>query len=109
MDSSLNDCVVFFNRGKVSFNGYNIRVFFYLIFKKCDLICAIELDTILPVLAVAKMRRKIVGYGVHELRHLVDKLDIDGKVEFLGIMSPEQIEAVTPIDCPGLNSRSRKK
>ncbi len=55
-----------FTRGKAFYVEYNIRLFFYLLFKKFDAICAIDLDTILPALFVSKLKRKPLGYDAHE-------------------------------------------
>ncbi|HJS53916.1 MAG TPA: hypothetical protein VJ765_05210, partial [Chitinophagaceae bacterium] len=41
----LNCC---FKKGKLFYTEFNIRLFFFLLFKKMDCICAIDLDTILP-------------------------------------------------------------
>ncbi len=46
---------------------YNIRLFFYLMFTRLDLICAIDLDTILPCLFISKIRNKTRVYDAHEL------------------------------------------
>lgn len=46
---------------------YNLRLFFYLLFVKADLYCAIDLDTILPVYFAAKIRNKKRVYDAHEL------------------------------------------
>jgi glycosyltransferase involved in cell wall biosynthesis len=56
----------FFQKGKLFYIEYNIRLFFYLLFQKTDAICAIDLDTILPVLGVTKIRSKIAIYDAHE-------------------------------------------
>ena len=47
-----------FKKGKFFYLEYNIRLFFYLLFAKMDVICAIDLDTILPAFFVSKIRRK---------------------------------------------------
>ena len=47
-----------FNNGFLFYAEYNIRLFFVLLFIKSDLFCAIDLDTILPVYAVATLRNK---------------------------------------------------
>jgi hypothetical protein len=39
-----------FNKGKFFYSEFNIRLFFFLLFKKMDCICAIDLDTIPPLL-----------------------------------------------------------
>ena len=57
----------FFDKGKIFYIEYNIRLFFYLLFVKSDLFCAIDLDTILPNLLASKIRRKKRVYDAHEL------------------------------------------
>lgn len=57
----------FFLRGKRFYIEYNLRLFFYLLFRKADLICAIDLDTILPVLAVTRLKGIKRVYDAHEL------------------------------------------
>jgi glycosyltransferase involved in cell wall biosynthesis len=55
-----------FNKGFAFYAEYNIRLFFYLLFKKFDIYGAIDLDTILPNLLVAKMKFKKCIYDAHE-------------------------------------------
>ena len=38
----------FFNKGFLFYLEYNTRLFFYLLGKRMDTVCAIDLDTILP-------------------------------------------------------------
>ncbi len=57
----------FFNKGKLFYAEYNFRLFFYLLFKKMDGICAIDLDTILPVYHISKIKNTIRIYDAHEL------------------------------------------
>jgi len=57
----------FFEQGKLFYTEYNIRLFFYLLFLKQDVICAIDLDTILPCLMISKIRGKKRVYDAHEL------------------------------------------
>jgi glycosyltransferase involved in cell wall biosynthesis len=45
---------------------YNIKLFFYLLFQKADLLVANDLDTLLPVHLVAWLRKKPVIYDTHE-------------------------------------------
>ena len=56
-----------FQKGRLFYAEYNLRLFFYLLFKKMDGICAIDLDTILPCyfLSVIKKIKRI--YDAHEL------------------------------------------
>lgn len=57
----------FFDKGKLFYAEYNIRLFIFLLFIKCDVICAIDLDTILPCLFMSKIRNKKRVYDAHEL------------------------------------------
>src|ERR1700761_5994475 len=45
-------------QGKLMFLQYWISLFFFLLFSKVDVLCAIDLDTILPVYWVSKLRGK---------------------------------------------------
>lgn len=56
----------FFDRGPGFYAEYNIRLFFYLLFKGTDGICAIDLDTIIPVWLVSRLRGKKRAYDAHE-------------------------------------------
>lgn len=55
------------NKGKLFYAEHNIRVFFYLLFKKMDCICAIDLDTILPCYFISKIKKIPRVYDAHEL------------------------------------------
>lgn len=57
----------FFEKGKLFYAEYNLRLFVYLLFAKMDVICAIDLDTILPCLFASKMKRTQRVYDAHEL------------------------------------------
>jgi glycosyltransferase involved in cell wall biosynthesis len=61
-----------FNKGKIFYVEYNIRLCIWLLFQRFDIICAIDLDTILPCY-LAKILRggnglgKTIVYDAHEL------------------------------------------
>jgi glycosyltransferase involved in cell wall biosynthesis len=57
----------FFEKGKLFYAEYNLRLFFYLLFKKMDGICAIDLDTILPCYYISKIKKVKRIYDAHEL------------------------------------------
>lgn len=57
----------FFEKGFLFYAAYNICLFFWLLFKKADIICAIDLDTILPCYFVSVIKRKKRVYDAHEL------------------------------------------
>jgi len=54
-------------QGKIMYFLYWIRLFFFLLLKKADAICAIDLDTILPVYFVSRIRGVKRVYDAHEL------------------------------------------
>lgn len=56
-----------FQKGPAFYIEYNLRLFFYLLFAKMDVICAIDLDTILPCYFVSIVRKKQRVYDAHEL------------------------------------------
>lgn len=56
-----------FKKGKSFYAEYNFRLFWYLLFKKMDAICAIDLDTILPCLKVSQWKKIPRVYDAHEL------------------------------------------
>jgi glycosyltransferase involved in cell wall biosynthesis len=57
----------FFEKGKLFYAEYNIRLFCYLLFKKMDGIVAIDLDTILPCLFISNIKKIKRVYDAHEL------------------------------------------
>ena len=56
-----------FEKGKLFYAEYNIRLFFYLLFKKMDCIGAIDLDTILPCYFISVIKKIKRVYDAHEL------------------------------------------
>ena len=57
----------FFTKGKFFYIEYNIRLYFYLLFQRADIICAIDLDTIVPCYYAAKTKGAKTAYDAHEL------------------------------------------
>ena len=57
----------FFEKGFLFYAAYNFRLFFFLLFKRADILCAIDLDTILPVYFVSSIKRQKRVYDAHEL------------------------------------------
>lgn len=56
-----------FRKGILFYTEYNVRLFFFLLFRRADLICAIDLDTILPVFLASKIKGTKKVYDAHEL------------------------------------------
>ena len=56
-----------FNKGKSFYFEYNLRLIVYLMFRKMDAICAIDLDTIVPCHMVSRLKRIPRIYDAHEL------------------------------------------
>ncbi|MDB5252996.1 MAG: glycosyltransferase [Flaviaesturariibacter sp.] len=57
----------FVQKGMGFYIEYNTRLFFYLLFRRLDGICAIDLDTILPCFLVSVLTRAKRFYDAHEL------------------------------------------
>jgi len=55
-----------FKKGFGFYAEYNVKLFFTLLFKKADLFCAIDLDTIMPVFFAGKLKNKALVYDAHE-------------------------------------------
>jgi len=56
-----------FRSGKLFYPSFNIQLFFYLLFRPADLVCAIDLDTILPCLVISRLKKIPRVYDAHEL------------------------------------------
>ena len=57
----------FFTKGFLFYAEFNLRLLIYLLGRKSDLYCAIDLDTIIPCLLVSKIKGKKRVYDAHEL------------------------------------------
>lgn len=57
---------VIFKNGFGFYFEYNLRLFFYLLFQKTDILCCIDLDTMLPVYFASVLKRKTRIYDAHE-------------------------------------------
>jgi glycosyltransferase involved in cell wall biosynthesis len=54
-------------QGKLMYVHYWLNLFFYLLFRKADILCAIDLDTILPVYYASRIRGRKRVYDAHEI------------------------------------------
>jgi len=57
----------FLRKGKAFYFEYNTRLFFYLLLNRANLICAIDLDTIIPCFIISKIKGIHRVYDAHEL------------------------------------------
>ncbi|HMO33901.1 MAG TPA: glycosyltransferase [Lacibacter sp.] len=56
-----------FRKGPLFYAEYNLRLFFWLLLRRANVHCAIDLDTILPCLLVSAIRGSKRVYDAHEL------------------------------------------
>lgn len=55
-----------FSKGKLFYIEYAIRLFFYLLIHKADILSAVDLDTLLPNTIVSKIRSTKLVFDAHE-------------------------------------------
>lgn len=55
-----------FEKGKLFYLEYNLRLFLYLLINKCDAICAVDLDTLGVCFMASKVKRVPCVYDAHE-------------------------------------------
>ncbi len=67
-----------FNKGMLFYASFNMRLFFYLLFHRCDALLANDLDTLLANAMASKLKRKKLYYDTHELFTEVPELQNAG-------------------------------
>lgn len=55
-----------FQKGKLFYLEYNLRLFLYLLFQRVNIISAVDLDTLVACTLVAKIRSKLLAFDAHE-------------------------------------------
>ncbi len=58
---------MWFEKGKLFYIEYNLRLFFFLLTHRFDIVCGIDLDSIIPCLWISKLKGKSCVYDAHEL------------------------------------------
>ncbi len=59
--------VLVFEKGPLFYAEYQIRLFFYLLFHKVDVLVSNDLDTLLPNYLISKLKSSKLVYDTHEL------------------------------------------
>lgn len=81
----------FFEKGKFFYLEYNLRLFLFLLTQKCDIINAIDLDTLLPCYLVSRLRSRICVYDAHEYFTEVPEVIRRPRIQKLWAMLAESI------------------
>ena len=55
------------NKGFLFYSCFNLRIFLYLLFHRCDALLANDLDTLFANALISKLKRKNLYYDTHEL------------------------------------------
>lgn len=70
-----------FERGPLFYAAYSFRLFWFLFFKRADVLVSNDLDTLLPNFLVSRIRRKKLVYDTHEYFTEVPELVSRPKVQ----------------------------
>ena len=56
----------YFRRGKLFYLEFNLRLCWWLIRRRFDMVCAVDLDTLAPGFLISKLKGRICVYDAHE-------------------------------------------
>lgn len=71
----------FFTKGKFFYLEFNLRLLFFLLFKKTDIYGAIDLDTIIPHFLISRFKKKPMVYDAHEYFTEVPEVVLRPKIQ----------------------------
>jgi glycosyltransferase involved in cell wall biosynthesis len=57
---------LWFDKGPMFYAGFSIRLFWFLLFRKSEILVANDLDTLLPNFLISKLKRATLVYDTHE-------------------------------------------
>ena len=94
---------LFFKKGFLFYMTFNIRLFFFLLFNKFDIIFSNDLDTLLPNFLISRIKKKPLVYDSHELfteiPELIDRPLVKSFWEFIEkIIFPRLNHVITVSD-----------
>lgn len=69
----------FFKRGFLFYAEYNIRLFFFLLFAKFDVVCGIDMDTLTAAYYASKLKSKPCVYDAHE--YFSESPELEGRTK----------------------------
>ena len=69
----------FINSGPLFYAEYNLRLFFLLLFSKFDIVCGVDLDTLLAAWMSSILKRKKVCYDAHE--YFPESPELEGRLQ----------------------------
>ena len=80
-----------FKKGALFYAWFNIRLFFFLLFRKADVLLSNDLDTLLANFLIARLKRSDLVYDSHELYTEVPELTSRPKVRQVWLSIEEYI------------------
>lgn len=87
---------VFFGRGPLFYFMLNVRLFFYLLFHKTDIIWANDLDVLLPAVFMKKLRGTKIIYDSHE--YFTEAEGLTGRERIKAIWTYVEEQCVPQVD-----------